>query len=62
MSTGDRRLLWQEALDLKVKVIAQYHWETSDHKHKLAGTDDKVVEITTFCQGFSTCPDALNRV
>jgi hypothetical protein len=46
----------------KVKVIAQYHWETSDHKYKLADTDDKIGVITAFCQGVNKCPDALNRV
>ncbi|GGN05092.1 hypothetical protein GCM10011578_028640 [Streptomyces fuscichromogenes] len=47
---------------VKGKVIAQYHWETSDHRYKLADTDDEIGVITTFCQGVSTCPDALNRV
>ncbi|WP_181803918.1 hypothetical protein [Streptomyces shenzhenensis] len=46
----------------KVKVIAQYHWETSDHKYKLADNSDKIGVITAFCQGVNKCPDALNRV
>ncbi|MFF6990948.1 hypothetical protein [Streptomyces sp. NPDC010273] len=46
----------------KVKVIAQYHWETSDHRYKLADHDDKIGVITAFCQGVNKCPDALNRV
>ncbi|NUP23864.1 MAG: hypothetical protein HOZ81_48980 [Streptomyces sp.] len=46
----------------RVKVIAQYHWETSDKKYKLADHDDKIGVITAFCQGSNKCPDALNRV
>ncbi|MFE0254395.1 hypothetical protein [Streptomyces sp. NPDC059010] len=46
----------------RVKVIAQYHWETSDKKYKLADHDDKIGVITAFCQGANKCPDALNRV
>lgn len=46
----------------RVKVIAQYHWETKDHKYKLADTDDKIGVITAYCEGANKCPDALNRV
>ncbi|MGW2035223.1 hypothetical protein [Streptomyces sp. NPDC001811] len=46
----------------RVKVVAQYHWETADHKYKLADHDDKIGVITTYCQGVNKCPDALNRV
>ncbi|MEV0179329.1 hypothetical protein AB0I54_08495 [Streptomyces sp. NPDC050625] len=46
----------------RVRVLAQYHWETSDHKYKLADRDDKIGVITAFCQGHNRCPDALNRV
>lgn len=40
----------------------RYHWETSDHKYKLADRDDKIGVITAYCQGVNKCPDALNRV
>ncbi len=46
----------------RVKVIAQCHWETKDHKYKLADTDDETGVITAYCEGANKCPDALNRV
>ncbi|MFF0013179.1 hypothetical protein [Streptomyces sp. NPDC005374] len=46
----------------RVKVVAQYHWETADHRYKLADHDDKIGVITAYCQGVNRCPDALNRV
>ncbi|MFG2370238.1 hypothetical protein ACGFY9_02005 [Streptomyces sp. NPDC048504] len=46
----------------RVKVIAQYHWETKDHKYKLADTDDETGVITAYCEGVNKCPDALHRV
>ncbi|MER7679195.1 hypothetical protein [Streptomyces sp. NPDC096934] len=46
----------------RVKVVAQYHWETSDHRYKLADRDDKIGVITAYCLGVNKCADALNRV
>lgn len=46
----------------RVKVIAQYSWETADHKYQLADRGQKIGVITAYCQGTNKCPDALNRV
>ena len=46
----------------RVEVIAQYHWETKDHKWRLADHDDKIGVITAYCKGVNKCPDALNQV
>ncbi|MFF4542480.1 hypothetical protein [Streptomyces aureus] len=46
----------------RVEVIAQYHWETADHRWKLADPDDKIGVITAYCKGVNKCPDALNHV
>ncbi|MFE2631623.1 hypothetical protein ACFXDP_27405 [Streptomyces sp. NPDC059374] len=46
----------------RVRVIVQYHWETKDHKYKLADHSEKIGVITAFCQGTNRCPNALNEV
>lgn len=46
----------------RVRVIVQYHWETADHKYKLADHSEKIGVITAFCQGTNKCPNALNEV
>ncbi len=40
-------------------MVAQYHWEASDHRCKFADRDDKIGVITTYCQGVDKCPAAL---